>query len=369
MIKMKRFKSLVILAVSAFAIALTSCGGSSGGGDEEEFEFKSSDLTNKYWYANPYLDQKYATNDAVIVYRFNGGGDLVKQEFSGRRDDDKAGSWNLSDDNVLTINDGTIDAVQEWQIDKSSTKNHLFLKSTFGNRDFFSNVDELNDLTADAVIVKEVILSNNAYVNKYRYEFEVKGGKIEAAKAILSNSSYDLIETQNSTGETVWRLKEIDAKEYVDSFNGGEVVKFYVKMSSGEEYKLIDEIYNEDIDALNYQSIDSDHNAGEGPLSLSVEWKAINNVDAFYYVEILNAAKDENNPLYTSGWQPASSEELESVDLDETNAGDFGLALGETYYVKVVAYLYEEDLKPYQGDIYSFNIQARSQYIKLGGEW
>ena len=363
------YNKLSFAILIAGSLFLTSCGSSSGGGEEDVFEFKSSDLTNKYWYANPYLNQGYSTNDAIIVYRFNGGGDLVRQDFSGRLDDDNAGSWNLSEDNVLTINDNNIDGVQEWQIDKSSTKNHLFLKSTVGNRDFYSNIDELNDLTADAIIVKEVIRENGAYLSKYRYEFEVKGSKVEVAKVILSNTSYDLVEAQNAKGETVWRLKEIDAKKYFDSFNGAETVKFYVKMNSEEEYKLIDEIYNEDIDAMNYQSIDPDHNAGEGPLSLSVQWKAINNVDAFYYVEILNAAKDENNPLYTSNWQPASGKELESIDLKEDNAGDFGLAIGDTYYVKVVAYLYEEDIKPYQGDIHPFNIQAKSQYITLGGEW
>ena len=361
-------KSISIFAVLAFSMALTSCGGSSGGGDKEiEFEFKLSDLTNKFWYANPYQNPKYTTDDAILVYQFNGGGDLVRQDFSGRRDDEDAGSWSLSDDNVLIINDDIVGNVREYTIDKSSTTNHLFLKSSLGNWNFYSQIDELDDLTADAIIVKEIIADNGAYVGKYRYEFEVKGSRVKAAKAILSDTSYDLIEAQNSTGETVWCLKETDAKKYFDSFNGGETVKFYVKMNSGEEYKLIDEIYNVDIDAINYQSIDPDHNIGEGPLSLSVEWKAISNVDAFYYVEILN--KDENNPLYTSGRQPASDEQLQSIVLNETNAGDFGLAIGDIYHVKVVAFLYEEDIKPYQDDIHSFNIQAKSQYITGVREW
>ena len=349
---------------------LISCGSSGGGDDDDDFEFKSSDLTNKYWYANPYLNQGYSTNDAVIVYRFNGGGDLVRQEFSGRLDDDKAGSWSLSEDNVLTIDDKTIDGVQEWQIDKSSTTNHLFLKSTVGNRDFFSDVDELDDLTADAIIVREIVLDNGAYVSKYRYEFEVNGSEVKEAKVILSNSkTYDLIEAQNSTGETVWRLKENEAKEYFNSFNGDETIKFYVKMNSGEEYKLTDQINNVDIEALNYQSIDLDHNRGEGPLSVSVEWKALNSVDAFYYVQILNETKDENNPLYTSNWQPKIDATLQTIELKEQDAGDFGLLAGEVFYIKVVAYLYEDEIEPYQGDIHSFNIQAKSQYITLGGEW
>lgn len=362
------YKKLSFSALIIGSMFLSSCG-SSGGGDEEEFAFQTSDLKNKYWYANPYQNQNYSTDDAILVYRFNGGGDLVKQDFSGRRDNDEAGSWTLSDDNVLTIDDETSGNVREYTIDKSSTANHLFLKSSLGNWNFYSSIPELDDLTADAILVKEVILSNGTYESMYRYEFEVKGSNVEEAKVILENKTYDLIEAQSSTGETVWRLKEIDAKEYFENFSGAETAKFYVKMTSGEEYKLVDEIYNEDIEALNYQSIDPDHNAGEGALSLSVEWKAINNADAFYYIEILNSEKDENNPLYTSNWQPASGDDMESIILEEENAGDFGLALGDTFYVKVVAYLYEEDIEPYQGDIHSFNIQARSQFIKLGGEW
>ncbi|WP_421918210.1 hypothetical protein [Marinifilum sp.] len=360
--------SLAILMVGS--LSLFSCGGSSGG-DEEEFEFRSSDLTNKYWYANPYRNQNFTTDDALLVYKFNGNGDLVRQDYSGRRDDSDAGNWNLSYDNTLTIDDKTTGNVREYTIDKSSTSNHLFLKSSLGNWDFYSDFDELEDLTADASIVKEVVLSNGSFGSKYRYEFEVEGEFVEQAKVILKSTSFDLVEASNADGKIVWKLSENDAKNYYDTFEGAELAKFYVKMNTGEEYKLEDNIENTDIESLNIEAVAIEHGTGTGPLSVSAEWKAIDNENAFYYVQILNSNKDENNPLVTSNWQPEqnSSDGTQSITLSETNAGDFGLSLGEVFYVKVVAFLYEDGINPYQGDIHDYNKQAKSMYIRSGGEW
>jgi hypothetical protein len=361
--------SLALLLVGS--LSLFSCGGSSGGGDEEEFEFKSSDLTNKYWYANPYRNQNFTTDDALLVYKFNGNGDLVRQDYSGRIDNDEAGTWNLSSDNTLTIDDKTTGNVREYTIDKSSTSNHLFLKSSLGNWDFYSDFDELEDLTADATIVKEVVLSNGNFADKYRYEFEVIGEFIEQAKVILESESFNLVEAVNADGKVVWKLTEADAKNYFDTFNGEELAKFYVKMNSGEEFKFEDRIENVNIESLNVEAVTVEHSTGTGPLSVNVEWKAINNDNAFYYVQILNSNKDENNPLVTSNWQPEqnSSDGTQSITLSETSAGDFGLSLGDVFYVKVVAFLYEDGINPYQGDIHDFNKQAKSQYIRSGGEW
>jgi hypothetical protein len=367
------YKKLSFAFALLGALSLCSCGGSSGG-DEEEFEFKPSDLTNKYWYANPYRNQNFSTDDALLVYKFNGNGDLVKQEYSGRRDNEKAGIWNLSQDNTLTINDKTTGNVREYTIDRSSSSTHLVLRGgvSVGNWDFYSDLTELKDLTADAAIVKEVILSNGNFVDKYRYDFEVKGEFISQAKVILETNSFELVKSANADGKVVWRLKEADAKEYFETFKGEELVKFYVKMNSGDEFKFEDRIENVDIEALNVESVKNpEHNTGSGPLSVKVEWKAIDNTNAYYYVQILNADKDENNPLVTSNWQPkqSTSDEIQSITLSETNAGDFGLMLGDIFYVKVVAFLYEDGINPYQGDIHDFNKQAKSQYIRSGGEW
>ncbi|PKQ69188.1 hypothetical protein BZG01_02460 [Labilibaculum manganireducens] len=363
------YNKLSFAILIAGSLFLTSCGSSSGGGEEDVFEFKSSDLTNKYWYSSTFIDDSYSKNDIVLVYKFNGGGDLYKQEFSGRRDV-KVGSWSLGDDNTLIIDDETIINSQEWKIDKSSTRDHIFLKSTIGNRDFYTQINELNDVTADASIVKEVYLKNDDFVSGYRYDFEVKGDNIKSAVAkISSNESFTLIKSQNSNDETVWRINEVDANKYLENFPGEKLVKFVLTMNSGEEYKLEEKIYNMDIAALNYQSVKSEHNTGTGPLALSVEWKAIADPNVYYYVQILNSEKDENNPLFTSNWQPASTDDLQLLTVQEDIAGDFGLALGEQFYVKLVAFLFEEGINPFQGDIQDFNIQARSQFIRSGGEW
>ncbi|WP_282125388.1 hypothetical protein [Marinifilum flexuosum] len=364
------YKKLSFSLALLGAFSLFSCGGSSGG-DEEEFEFKPSDLTNKYWYANPYRNQNFTTDDALLVYKFNGNGDLVRQDYGGRRDNDEAGTWTLSDDNTLTIDDKTTGNVREYTIDKSSASNHLFLKSSLGNWDFYADFNEIQDVTVDAAIVKEVVLSNGSFVNKYRYDFEIKGEFISQAKVILETNSFELVKSANADGEVVWRLKEADAKEYFETFKGEELVKFYVKMNSGEEFKFEDRIEDNDIEPLNVESVDIDHNTGSGPLSVTVEWKAIDIENAYYYVQILNADKDENNPLVTSNWQPEqnSQDGMQSITLSETNKGDFGLKLGDLFYVKVVAFLYEDGINPYQGDIHDFNKQAKSQYIRSGGEW
>ncbi|MDQ1769666.1 hypothetical protein GQR60_07725 [Labilibaculum sp. A4] len=363
------YNKLSFAILIAGSLFLTSCGSSSGGGEEDVFEFKSSDLTNKYWYSSTFIDDSYSKNDVVLVYKFNGGGDLYKQEFSGRRDV-KVGSWSLGDDNTLVIDDETIINSQEWKIDKSSTRDHIFLKSTIGNRDFYTQINELNDVTADASVVKEVYLKNDDFVSGYRYDFEVKGDNIKSAVAkISSNESFTLIKSQNSNDETVWRINEVDANEYLENFPGEKLVKFVLTMNSGEEYKLDEKIYNQDIEALSFQSVDSEHTTGSGALSLVVKWKALDAGNIYYYVQVLNSEKDENNPLFTSNWQPASADALQSMTLEEDSKGDFGLSLGDNFYVKVVAFLYEDGIDPFQGDIYTFNIQARSQFIKAGGEW
>ncbi len=361
----KKISFAILIVGSMF---LTSCG-SSGGGDEEVFEFKSSDLTNKYWYASTFIDNSYATNDVVIVYRFNSGGDLYKQEFSGRRDSE-VGTWSLNNDNILIINDETLSVIQEWKIDKSSTRDRIYLKSTNGTRTFHTQISELNDVTADASLVKNVYLKDGTFVNDYRYDFKVKGEKVKSVSALVSaNEKYILEESKNSKNESVWRMSKNDAGKYLSGFPGEKLVKFVLKMDSGEEYKLEERIYNKEISALNHQKIDSDHNTGTGLLSLDVEWEALNDIGIYYYVEILNSEKDENNPLFTSNWQPASGGGMQLLTLQEKVAGEFGLALGDNFYVKVVAFLFEDGINPFQGDIHEFNIQAQSQFIKAGGEW
>ncbi len=363
------FKKLPFVFFLFTSLFFASCGSSSSGGGEEDFEFKSSDLTNKHWYASTFIDNSYARKDVVIVYRFNAGGDLYKQELSGKRDTE-VGTWSLSSDNILMINDETLSAVQEWKIDKSSTRDRINLKSTAGVRTFHTRISELEDVTADAFLVKNVYLKSGDFVGEYRYEFAVMGENIKSVKALISsNDEFDLVETTNSENKSVWRLKETDASEYLNAFPGKKLVKFVLKMDSGEDYKLEEMIYNKEISSINHQEVDTDHNTGTGLLSLNVEWERLAEDDVYYYVEILNSEKNENNPLYTTGWQPALSPQMQSITLTENVAGEFGLALGDTFYVKIVAFIFEEGINPFQGDIHEFNIQARSQFIKSGGEW
>lgn len=355
------------------SLFFNSCGSSSSGGDEEEFEFKLSDLTNKYWYSSTFISDNYSTNDAVIVYLFDADGELFRQEYSGRRDVE-VGTWSFSSENILTINDETLSDSQEWRLDRTSTNNHLFLKGINGNRNFYTEINELEDVYADAFLVKNIYLKQGSYIAEYRYEFEVMGEQIESVKALVSeNESYNLVKTINAQGQSVWKIKPGSLEEpirYLETFPGEGIVKFVLKMNSGEEYKLDEKIYATEIDALEIQEIDTHHTTGSGRLSLTVEWKRLaEDDDVLYAIQILNSDEDENNPLYTERIPSVQSGTMQEYVLRESAPGSFGLNLGDGYFVKILAFKYEDMLNELRGSDYDYNIQVKSQFIKNGGSW
>jgi hypothetical protein len=210
-------RKLSFVALVMGSLSLFSCGGSSGGNDEE-FEFQSSDLTNKYWYANPFLSVDYNRDDALIVYRFEGGGVLKKQEFSGRRDK-VVGEWLLSD-NQLIIRDESIgiNNRQEWFIQSGSKNNYLKLNSSNGTREFYTNIDALNDITADAYVVNDLRLIGNTYESDYKLEYVVFGDQISQVKVLPNNSSsFDLEAYTDFEGKKVYYLKDSDRNNYFEN--------------------------------------------------------------------------------------------------------------------------------------------------------
>lgn len=360
MMKMKRFNNLGILSVVLLAFAMTSCGGSSGGG-EDDFEFESRDLMNKYWYANPYLSSAYANDDAVIVYQFEGGNVLKRQQYSGHRDE-SVGTWSLID-NVLEIRDESISGnnLQKWFIQSKSTKEHLKLNSSTGSRDFFTEIVGFDDVTADAYLVNELRLVNNEYVSSYRFGYSVYGNNISKVSALFdSETRNSLVEQQNFNGDKFFTLSDDDINDYISDFKGEQLVRFYLKLDGGEEVKLDENIYNNDIASLS--SADRDYS--RDGLSITVNWKAIGEEDIYYFIEILDGNTSAGVPFFRSIRQPADANEAKSLVISSGIAAEIDrleeLQINEDYYIRITGIKYEKGIDPFNSSNKDVNIQAKT---------
>jgi hypothetical protein len=353
-------KSIVIFTVSVLTLIMTSCGGSSGGG-EVDFDFESRDLMNKYWYANPYLSSAYANNDAVIVYKFEGGNVLKRQQYSGRIDV-SVGSWDLND-NVLEIRDKSISEndLQKWFIQSKSTKEHLKLNSSVGSRDFYTEISGFDDVTADAYLVNELRLVNNEYVSAYRFDYSVFGNKISKVSALFdSETRNNLVERLDVYGDKFFTLSDDDIDNYISDFKGEQLVRFYLKLDGGEEVKLDENIYNNDIASLS--SADRDYS--RDGLSITVNWKAIGEENIYYFIEILDGKSSTGVPLFRSNRQPADANETKSLVISSGIAAEIDqlekLQIDEEYLVRITGIKYETGIDPINSSNKDVNIQAKT---------
>jgi|GEM_PF-2119802 len=365
------YKRLSFAALIVGSMFMYSCGSSSSGGDDEDFEFKSSDLTNKYWYANPYLSSDYDRDDELIVYRFEGGGVLKKQEFSGRRDE-VVGEWSLVD-NELVIEDESISPTdrQEWFIQSKSTSTYLKLNSTNGTREFYTEIEGLNDITADAYVVNDLRLVNGTYESSFRYEYAVYGTELSQVKVLPNESTtIELEDFTDFQGEKVYYLKESDREEYFDAYPGSQTVKFFLK-ANGENYKLEDQMYSEAITAMDNFSTTATHASASG--SVTINWKAIDEDNIYYYVEILDKNGNEYQPKFRSTRQPAVAGEDKVLTIDNSIANELEalseLEVGEDYFVKITGFKYEDDIDPNNSSNKEMNIQAATRYVFKAGVW
>ncbi|MRT91424.1 hypothetical protein [Ancylomarina sp. 16SWW S1-10-2] len=354
------FKSIGVFAVSVLTIALTSCGGSSGGG-EDDFEFESRDLMNKYWFANPYLSSSYSNDDAVIVYKFEGGGVLKRQQYSGRRDE-AVGSWNLND-NILEIHDESIseDDLQEWFIQSKSTANYLNLKRTGGSRDFYTNISGFDDVTADAYLVNELKLVDNEYVSSYRFDYLVSGNAISKVYAMLDNDTRNTLEErQDVYGDKIFTLSDDDMDNYISDFGGEQLVRFDLELDGGEKVKLDENIYADNI--ASFSSADRDYS--RDGLSITVNWKAIDEENVYYFIEILDEKSSTGIPLFKSNRQPAVANEAKSLKISSGISAEIDeldkLNIDEEYLVRITGLKYETGIDPINSSNKDVNIQAKT---------
>jgi hypothetical protein len=354
------------------SLFLFSCGSSSSGGDDEDFDFASTDLISKYWYANTYLSSDYSYDDAIVVYRFESGGILKRQEYSGRRDV-VAGSWSLVDEE-LVIRDTTISESneQDWFIQSNSTSSYLKLNSESGTREFYTSIDEIEDVTADAYLVNELYIEDGVFQSSYKMEYAVYGSSLSKVSVLPdASTSIEMDDFTDYLGEKVFYLKEEDRYDYLDAFEGASEVKFYLKFDSGNQYKLEEQVYDSTIPALDNYSITATHSVGAS--SVSISWTAINEDDIYYYIEILDQDENEYQPMFRSTRQSATAGEAKSLTIDSSTDSEYddldNLVVGEDYYVKITGFKYEDDIDADNSSYKDVNIQAVSRYIFKAGSW
>lgn len=340
---------------------LASCGSSSGGDD---YEFTNLDFTNKYWYADNYLDDSYNTNDEMIVYLFESGNVLKRQQFSGRRNI-LVGEWSLVD-NKLILEDKMIlgGVVQEWTILPSSSKNELKLKRLEGGRNFYTNLEKFTDITADAYIVNELRKVDGIYKSAYRYECKVYGQDVDKSRVMFSDEEdYDLVKISDFENKSLFVLSDSDGSKYFDELPGEKQVKFYLELEGNEpnRLKLDETIYSEGIASLDEVKSYTIENG-----SISVEWNAIDEDDVFYYVEILGSDRVDAVPFFRSNRQPASADQVKILQISNSTGAEINrlseLESDMSYYLRITGVKYEDGIDAINSGNNEINIQAKTVF-------
>jgi hypothetical protein len=332
---------------------MTSCGGSSGGG-ETEIDFEKSDLVDKYWFANDFVSDNYSQDDDLIVYWFARNGDLIKQEYGGR-EEKEVGFWDL-DEKKLVISDETFgngEAI-DWFLQKGTNLNNLVLSADNRRKlECTTNLSVINDVTTDAFVVNSI--NSNDDVVRYM-QCRVIGKSIEKAKMLLKNGDkFDLVKTIEGT-ETVFVLGEDDINSLKsESFPDEDDVKFHLSFDKSTDVKLADINDGSIIGSL---GTEQDYNQGTHVL----KWKAINENNIFYTIEIIDLDGEilfRSNPIFA-----VANVEMEVIidkDLDE----DFGsideIETGKQYEIRVSGLRYEDDVNP-TSKHKVYNVQAKTVF-------
>lgn len=363
--KKNRLKSLGIFVMSVFSIALTSCGGSSGGGDKE-IDFEQKDLVNKYWYSNPYLSASYENDDAVIVYRFESGGILKRQQYSGKRDE-RVGTWSFIDD-VLEIVDNSNESstTQKWFIQSGSTTDFLKLNSSSGSREYRTSIAGFQDVTADAYIVNDLRLVGNEYKADYRVDYEVTGSDLEEVIAMQSSSEQEeLIKSQNYLNDKIFVLSDEGLDRHLDGFDGAREIRFYLRTKTNEKFKLDEDLSEDKLEKLDYTKVKFIKPVGS--TDVTIEWKALDGKDVFYIVEILLSKSNTELALFRSYLQPAESGADKSLEISQSIGAEIPLDvnkmnIGDNYFIRISGLKYEDNIDPINSINKQYNIQAKSVF-------
>lgn len=346
------FNKIGILSVTILSFVMCSCGGSSGGG-EEEISFEVKDLVNKYWYANQYVSADYKQEDALIVYWFEKNGDLVRQEFSGRKESN-VGSWSL-DEKKIIITDETFGNGEsiDWFIQSGTDVANLVLSADNGRKmNCTTSISVMADVTADAFVVSSINVSDEVF--KYM-QCRVTGKNILEAKLLLSpDRSFDLIKVVEGT-ESVFVLDDNSLEELKsDDFPANDDAKFYLKLDNNMEVKL-DDINDDRVIA----TLENKINYNQG--THVVKWNALDDKNVYYRVEILNR---EAKILFRSHALSADAKEVMEIKIDKNFDSEFDyfdeLQVGTPYELRITGVKYEADMDPDTWKHEDYNVQTKT---------
>ncbi len=358
-------KNIGALTLTVLSLMLSSCGGSSGGGSKD-IEFEQKDLVNKVWYSNPYLSKSYTNDDAVIAYRFEGGGVLRRIQYSGRRESN-VGNWNLTGD-VIEITDKTIAGgeKQKWFLQSGSTTDYLKLNSSGGRREFRTSIAGFSDVTADAYVVTDLRLVGNSYESDYRIDYDVYGKDLVEVIAMESDSkNATLVPTTDYISKKKFVLSDADLNAYFDNFNQAKTIRFYLRTKTNDKFKLDENLYNNKLASLDFSKINISKPVGNP--SVSVAWKAIDDSDVFYTVEILSSLSKTKLPMFRSYLQPATPNVVKTLAISQSIGADVPLnvtkmVIGDNYYIRITGLKYEEGIDAVNSLNRSYNIQSKTVF-------
>lgn len=244
------------------------------------------------------------------------------------------------------------------------------MKSSAGVRRFYANdkADKLENISADAYLVNELIKDGSEYVSKYRYECKVYGDNLKEVYAMFGSDSedrYDLVSMKDYQDKTVYQVKKEDSERFFETFPGEKEVRFNLKLNgSGEEFsnvKLDEKIYNSGIKAL---SEVRDYKR-EGR-TITVNWKAIDEKSIYYFVEILKNDELGEIPYFRSERQPAMEKQDMSILISGSTASEINrldqLVEEENYYIRIIGVKYEDEIHPVNSSNKEINIQAKTMF-------
>ncbi|MFA8434356.1 MAG: hypothetical protein ACEPOZ_07545 [Marinifilaceae bacterium] len=358
------FRILMLFGLAGGLSFFAGCGSSGGGSSSEEFEFNSSLLVDKPWYRNVWLNRPadFGREDGLEVLQFDADGVLRQFEYGGARDT-VVGRWSLSEDElVLKVGENE---PQIFLIGGKSNKDYLTLKNVDVNREYFTGISELKELTADACLVKGYD-QTNSYSKEYYFEFSLLGKGIEKASVLMEGR--DPVEL-TKVDESVWSyVAPLSEKYLADSYRPHkERVKFVVEFASGFKTKLDEYIYSKDVAGLNIGKILPEH--GSGSSSIVVKWEPVADKDVFYQIQLLDKDKDEDHPVFVSYVQASGANTL-SIDENTGSVLDERTRLksGDLYSVKLVAFRYEPGIDQNSKNC-NYNLQAKTQFVKEMGAW
>ena len=195
---------------------------------------------------------------------------------------------------------------QEWFVQsEDASATNLKLRGAGdlgGDREFYSEVSGLDDVTADAFYTR--VKNSDGSVNNY-ISYEVTGQYLKRVVAMLNNDlGYELKrfeEVIKKDGakfkKVVFRLDDEKVIDYLEEFKRQEI-KFYIELEDGTKLMLNESLSTIKIDPLAYIR-------GYSPDEHVVSWNSNLGDGIYYKVEVLDGNK---KVVFRSVRQPVNYE-------------------------------------------------------------